>query len=123
MHHDLVDTEFASRTFTRPHNTARRKFRGCERAWATILCCHPLQRLGHFFVLAFAKEIFRGLFEADDGDPCYAHHEDNSSTGEPEVAPAHVVGFGAGCSCCAGIIRWEFAVNIPLFPITLETYT
>lgn len=65
-------------------------------ARSAVLVRDPLQRLDALGVSAFANEELGGFFEADDGDTCNGHDEDEGTRGVPDVTPALIIGLGAG---------------------------
>lgn len=57
---------------------------------AVILLSNKLQRLHDFLISAFADQELGRLLEADNGDSSDGHGKDQSTTGEPDVAPARI---------------------------------
>ena len=67
-----------------------------EVAGAGVFASEELERFDAFCVAALADAELGGLFEPHDGDAEHAHEEDEGARGEPDVAPAFVVGVRAG---------------------------
>ena len=67
-----------------------------KRARAVVLLRNKLQCFDGLCVAAFADEELGRFAEAHDSDAEDGHDEDEGARGEPDVAPAFVVGVGAG---------------------------
>ncbi len=81
---------------TRGDGTAGLENFKSETTGAVVLRCDALEDFDAFCVLAFADEKFGSFFETNDKDARHGHDEDEGAGGVPHVAPALVVGFGAG---------------------------
>lgn len=77
-----------------------------EGARAVVFLSNELQCFNAFGVAAFADEELGCFFEPDHGDAEDGHDEDEGARSVPDVAPALVVGFGAGfgIGVCCGVL-------------------
>lgn len=81
-----------------------------KRARAVILVCDEEQGFYGFGVATFADQKLWGFAEAQDGDAQNTHDEDKGARGEPDVAPAFVVGVGAWFG--GGVVRRVLAREV-----------